>query len=80
MSLASAERRPERPILVDANVDRRPFAGAPYAPSNTVSTTGKFESSLKSFHKASEETPSAPAKAAPTAPRTFTLAQLLAAR
>ena len=67
----------------DANVDRRPFSGAPYAPSNAIVTTCKFESSSKTYPKLTTypmEQPTIEPKAAHPAPRSLSLAQKLATR
>ena len=83
---ASAEN--ERFIAMRAaNVDRRPFAGASYAPSNTFVTTGGLsphaQSSLNSFSELetypTEKLTTQPA-APVTAPQAMSLATLLASR
>ena len=67
----------------NANVDRRPFAGAPYAPSNTFVSTCKFESSSKTYPKLTTFPTALLAvepKAAHPAPRSLSLSRKLATR
>ena len=66
----------------DANVDKRPFAGMPYAPSNTFVTTGKLGGTTGTFSATiTDPTETAPKPVVPEmAPRKITLAQLLASR
>lgn len=66
-----------------AEADMRPFAGAPYAPSNTFITTGRMESSLRTYTSLTSY-PTEKLVVEPKAPhpaaKTMSLAQLLASR
>jgi len=71
----------------DENVDRRPYAGQPYCPTNTFVTTGTLpvqgpnatltSDTLLSYHS---EAPVVQPEAPQVAARTMTLSQLLASR
>lgn len=66
-----------------SNVDTRPFAGAPYAPSNTFVSTGRMQSSLTSYPALTafpSETPDVQPRAPHPSAKVMSLAQLLASR